>query len=223
MAGCVSFEESLVSGRKRAYGYTWPQEVQIGQEADQQIVAQYGLYDDPELAAYVDRLGQELLEVSHMRREDTPAEMRNTPFTFRVLDSPVVNAFALPGGYIYITRGILAHLDNEAQLAVVLGHEIGHVTAGHSSLRQERSTIAQGALLGALILGKVLGAGDDVLRSGAQLGQAVAGGYLANYSREDELAADNLGIRYLARAGYDPYAQADFLESMGASRVDAQS
>ncbi len=135
LAGCVSVERSLVTGNKRAFGYTWAQEVQIGNEADPAIVAQYGLYDNAQIASYVENLGQELLQTSHLRRPDTPAEMRNTPFAFRVLDSPVVNAFALPGGYIYVTRGLLAHLDNEAQLAVVLGHEIGHVVGRHASKR----------------------------------------------------------------------------------------
>ncbi|MEM7056581.1 MAG: M48 family metalloprotease [Pseudomonadota bacterium] len=188
-----------------------PQQQRVGDENHPKLLQRYGgVYDDPELTAYVNGLGRDLAAVS---------EQPNEKWTFTVLDNPTVNAFAIPGGYVYVTRGLVSLANSEAELAGVIGHEIGHVTAGHSSLRQERSTIAQGALLGALILGKVLGAGDDALRSGAQIGQAVAGGYLANYSRADELAADNLGIRYLARAGYDPYAQADFLESMGASQA----
>ncbi|WP_243664303.1 M48 family metalloprotease, partial [Rhodothermus marinus] len=132
--GCA-VSTNPVSGRRRLYGYSWAEERRIGQEADRQIVAQYGLYDDPELAAYVDSLGQVILAHSHLRRPNTPKEFRETPFVFRVLDSPVVNAFALPGGYVYVTRGLLAHLNNEAQLAVVLGHEIGHVAARHASQR----------------------------------------------------------------------------------------
>ena len=107
--------------------------------------------------------------------------------------------------------------NSEAELAGVIGHEIGHVTAGHSALRQERATIATGALLGAQILGAVVGLDPNLIKGVTQVGQVAAGGILADYSRGDELAADNLGIRYLARSGYDPYAQADFLESMGAS------
>ena len=186
-----------------------PQQQRLGDENHEKILKKYGgVYDNPALAAYIDDLGRDLASVS---------EQPNERWTFTVLDNPTINAFAIPGGYVYVTRGLVSLANSEAELAGVIGHEIGHVTAGHSSLRQERATIAQGALLGALILGKVLGAGDDFLRSGAQVGQAVAGGFLADYSRSDELAADNLGIRYLARAGYDPYAQADFLESMGSS------
>ena len=115
LPSCVSIQTSPVSGNKRAYGYSWEQELKLGKEADSEIIAQYGLYDDEELSNYVSKLGNELLEVSHFSREDTPEEYKNTDFTFRVLASPVVNAFALPGGYVYVTRGLLAHLENEAQ------------------------------------------------------------------------------------------------------------
>ena len=117
---CVTMQVSPVSGNKRVYGYSWEQEKQIGAESDQEIIRQYGIYDDPELTEYVNRLGQELVKVSHFNREDTPQQYKDTDFTFRVLNSPVVNAFALPGGYVYVTRGLLTHLENEAQLMVVL-------------------------------------------------------------------------------------------------------
>ena len=220
MSGCVSMEESLVSGRKRAYGYTWQQEVQIGQEADQSIVAQYGLYDDPELAAYVTRLGEELLEVSHLRREDTPAEMKSTPFTFRVLDSPVVNAFALPGGFIYITRGILAHLDNEAQLAVVLGHEIGHVVGRHGSTRAASQQFGQaGVLLGAVVAQGVFGgnAAQDVLETA---GTGV-GLLFLSWGRDNERESDRLGVEYSAMKGYEASEGSEFFRSL--KRIGEQS
>ena len=213
-------EESLVTGRKRAYGYSWQQEVQIGQESDQAIVAQYGLYDDPELAAYVTRLGEEMLAVSHLRREDTPTEMRNTPFTFRVLDSPVVNAFALPGGFVYITRGILAHLDNEAQLAVVLGHEIGHVVGRHGSKRAASQQFGQlGVLVGAAVAQGVLGgtAGQDVLESG---GTGV-GLLFLSWGRDDERESDRLGVEYSALTGYEASEGSEFFRSL--KRLSAQS
>ena len=220
MTGCVSMEESLVTGRKRAYGYTWQQEVQIGQESDQAIVAQYGLYDDPELSAYVTRLGEELLAVSHLRREDTPAEMKNTPFTFRVLDSPVVNAFALPGGFVYITRGILAHLDNEAQLAVVLGHEIGHVVGRHGSKRAASQQFGQlGVLVGAAVAQGVLGgtAGQDVLQGG---GTGV-GLLFLSWGRDDERESDRLGVEYSALTGFEASEGSEFFRSL--KRLSAQS
>ena len=220
LSGCVSMEESLVTGRKRAYGYSWAQEVQIGQESDQAIVAQYGVYDDPQLAAYVTRLGEELLAVSHLRREDTPAEMKNTPFTFRVLDSPVVNAFALPGGFVYITRGILAHLDNEAQLAVVLGHEIGHVVGRHGSKRAASQQFGQlGVIVGAAVAQGVLGgtAGQDVLESG---GTGV-GLLFLSWGRDDERESDRLGVEYSALTGYEAGEGSEFFRSL--KRIGAQS
>ena len=186
-----------------------PQQQKLGDENHEKIMAKYGgAYDSPRLTAYIDALGHDLVAVS---------EQPNEKWTFTVLDTPKVNAFALPGGYVYVTRGLVALANSEAELAGVIGHEIGHVTAGHSAMRQDRALIATGALLGAQLLGAVLGLDPNVLRAGSQIGQAVAGGFLADYSRSDELAADNLGIRYLARAGYDSFAQADFLESMGAS------
>ena len=184
-------------------------EQKLGDENHQKILARYGgAYENQRLDAYLNALGEDLAAVS-----EQPGEK----WTFTVLDNATVNAFALPGGYVYVTRGLVALANSEAELAGVIGHEIGHVTAGHSALRQNRAQIATGAVLGAQILAAVLGADPETLRGLAQLGQTAAGGILASYSRDDELSADNLGIRYLARAGYDPYAQADFLESMGAA------
>ena len=222
LSGCVTYEESLVSGRKRAYGYSWAQEVTLGQEADQSIIAQYGLYDDPELEAYVSRLGQELLEVSHLRREETPAEMRNTPFTFRLLDSPVVNAFALPGGFVYVTRGLLAHLGNEAQLAVVLGHEIGHVVGRHASKRAASQQFGQlGVVLGAAVAQGVLGgtAGEDVLSAG---GTGVGLMFLS-WGRDDERESDRLGVEYSAMKGYEASEGSEFFRSLKRMRDQSGS
>ncbi|CAM3211445.1 M48 family metalloprotease [Rhodothermus bifroesti] len=209
--GCA-VSTNPVSGRRRLYGYSWEEERRIGQEADRQIVAQYGLYEDPKLAAYVDSLGQVILQHSHLRRPETPAAFRNTPFVFRVLDSPIVNAFALPGGYIYVTRGLLAHVNNEAQLAVVLGHEIGHVAARHASQRAFELQLGQVALLGGAIVGQeVLGLpGGDVL----QLGGTVAQLLFLKYSRDDERESDRLGVEYAARAGYDAAEAAAFFSTL---------
>ncbi len=211
--GCVSFEKSLVSGRKRAYGYTWQQEVQLGTEADQSIIAQYGLYDNPALEKYISDLGQELLAVSHLRRPETPAEMKSTPFTFRLLDSPVVNAFALPGGYVYITRGLLAHLDNEAQLAVVIGHEIGHVVGRHGSKRAATQQFGQlGVILGAVGAQSVFGgnAGQEVLNTAGTAASLL----FLSYGRDDERESDRLGVEYGALEGYDSAEGAEFFRSL---------
>ena len=113
--GCTT-DVNPVSGKRQMMGFSWSQEQQIGQQADTEIVQEYGLYDDPELAAYVTRVGQKVLAETELRAPEAAAQYKNTQFTFRVLNSPVVNAFAVPGGYVYVTRGLLTHLDNEAQL-----------------------------------------------------------------------------------------------------------
>jgi predicted Zn-dependent protease len=219
-SGC-SMDKSIVSGNNRSYAYTWAQEVQLGKESDQAAIAEYGLYANPTLAAYVNQIGQEVLLKSHARRPETPEEIRNTPFYFKVLDSPIVNAFALPGGYIYVTRGLLAHLDNEAQLAMVLGHEIGHVTARHASIAAGRQQRAQIGVMGATILGAVLGASPDLLQTGQQMLSQGAGLFLLKNSREAESEADDLGVEYTALSGYKAEEAARFFESL--KRIQDQS
>lgn len=209
--GCISMGVNPVSGNKRAFGYSWEEEVQIGKEADQEISAQYGIYENNELTAYVSQLGQELLEVSHMRREDAPAQFRETEFTFRVLNSPVVNAFALPGGYVYVTRGLLAHLENEAQLAVVLGHEIGHVAARHASQRAATQQFGQLAIIGGAVLGQSLGYdGESILQLSSQTAQLL----FLRYSRDAERESDELGVEYSAMKSYVAAEGAAFFTSL---------
>ncbi|PKD44337.1 M48 family metalloprotease [Rhodohalobacter barkolensis] len=206
-----SIQRSAISGDKRAYGYSWEQEKQIGQEADQQIQQQYGLYDDDDLQDYVDEIGQEMLAVSHINREDTPSVYAGTDFYFRVLDNPVVNAFALPGGYIYVTRGLLSHLENEAQLAVVLGHEIGHVVARHASQRAFEQQMGQIALIGGAIGGELLGLpGGDILGIGSQAAQLL----FLSYSRDDERESDQLGVEYASMQHYKAAEGAQFFVSL---------
>ncbi|WP_440998640.1 M48 family metalloprotease [Fodinibius sp. SL11] len=214
-----SVQKSPITGSKRAYGYSWQQELQIGQEADQQIQQQYGVYDDKEVQQYVERIGQEVLEVSHMRREDADPQYRNTEFYFRVLNSPVVNAFALPGGYIYVTRGLLAHLENEAQLAVVLGHEIAHVAARHASQRALEQQLGQIALIGGAVAGEeLLGVpGQSVLQLGGQAAQFL----FLSYGRNDERESDELGVEYAAMKKYEAEDGAGFFSAL--ERISNQS
>lgn len=174
-------------------------EIELGSESHAQIVRQFGgAYEDAALQDYVQRVGERLAVNSH-RQE--------LAYRFTVLDSPQVNAFALPGGYVYITRGLLAYLNSEAELAAVLGHEIGHVTARHS-VRQISGTRA--ARIGYTI-GSVL-----IPELGNQIGQglfSVLGGAITSgYGRDHELEADRLGAEYLARSGYDPRAMLKVLE-----------
>lgn len=209
--GCVTLEQNPVSGNKRVFGYSWEEEEKIGKDADQEIIGQYGLYEDEELSNYVSDLGQELLEVSHLRREDTPQKFRDTEFTFRVLNSPVVNAFALPGGYIYVTRGLLGHLNNEAQLAVVLGHEIGHVAARHASQRAAEQQFGQLAIIGGAVLGESLGYdGGSILQLSSQTAQLM----FLKYGRDDERESDALGVEYSAMKNYQAAEGAEFFTSL---------
>lgn len=154
-----------------------------------------------------------------MRREDTDQKYRDTEFHFRVLNSPVVNAFALPGGYIYVTRGLLGHLKNEAQLAVVLGHEIAHVAARHASQRALQQQIGQIALIGGAVAGEeLLGVpGQSVLQLGGQAAQFL----FLSYGRDDERESDQLGVEYSAMKHYKAEDGAGFFVAL--ERISEQS
>jgi predicted Zn-dependent protease len=211
--GCVTTGTNPVSGNKRAYAYSWQEEVKLGTEADKQIQQQYGIYEDEELQQYVDRVAQSVLEESHMRRPGTPEKFRNTEFTFRVLDSPIINAFALPGGYVYVTRGLLAHLNNEAQLAVVLGHEIGHVAGRHASKQAAKQQLMQGVLVGGAVAGQAA-FGGSVAESVLGLGSSAAQLLSLSYSRGNERESDQLGVEYATMAGYDAAEGSAFFTSL---------
>lgn len=186
------------------------QERQIGAREHPKLVAEMGgVYRDPALQAYVAEIGRTLVSVS-----ETPT----APYTFTIIDSDEVNAFALPGGYVHVTRGLLALANSEAELAGVLAHEIAHVVARHPAQRYSR-TLTVG--LGTAVLGAVAAAAGlpadiaDLTAVGAQA-------YLQSYSREQELEADRLGGRYLRQAGYDPEAMATFLAQLNRySRLQA--
>jgi len=164
------------------------QEIAMGREYDPQVVAQMGIYPDSSLQQYVRNMGMEMARAS---------ERPNLPWTFRVVDDPLVNAFAVPGGFIYITRGILAHMGSEAELAGILGHEIGHVTARHSVNQMSRAQLAQLGLGVGMILRPELQQFGDL--AGAGLGLL-----FLKYGRDAEYQSDDLGIRYMRQAGYNP-------------------
>lgn len=189
VAGCAT---NPVTGRPDVVMMSEAQEIQLGREEHAKILQEFGRYDDPELQDYVTRVGQRIAAVSHRPQ---------LQYTFTVLDSEDINAFALPGGYVYITRGIMAYLNSEAELVAVLGHEVGHVTARHS-VRQQSGAMATG--VGATVIGILTGSGD--LASVANMaGTALVSGY----GRDMELEADSLGAQYLDRLGYDPDAMID--------------
>ncbi|MCP3687101.1 MAG: M48 family metalloprotease [Gammaproteobacteria bacterium] len=176
-----------VTGKNDLVTISEAEEVKQGASYHQQILEQYGVYDNAELQAYVNNIGQMLAKKSHRSQ---------LKFYFTVLDSPQINAFALPGGYIYITRGIMAYLNSEAEIAGVLGHEIGHVTARHS-VRQQSGQLAS-ALLNVVVAATT---GSESL---AQLSSHLSTGIVRGYGRDHELEADELGAQYLHETGYNP-------------------
>ena len=197
--GCVT-DIVPATGERRYLGYTWQQETDIGKQASKEVTSLFGVYGDANLARYVTEVGNRVLATSHLRRPGADEQVRATPVTFTVLDSPVINAMALPGGYIYVTRGMLAHLNNEDQLATVIAHEIGHVAARHAARQAWQQQIGQGLLLGGAVLSQGLGLpAGNILNFGGMAAQL----FLLRYSREDELEADKLGVEYAMAAGYD--------------------
>jgi predicted Zn-dependent protease len=176
-----------VTGKRELSLVTTADEAQMGKEGYTAARSEFGFYDDPAVQTYVNTVGQRVAKVSHLP---------NLQWTFTVVDDPAVNAFAMPGGYIYVTRGILAYLNSEAQLAAVLGHEIGHVTARHTA-----RSITQQQLAG---LG--LGVVSIAVPGFARYGQAAQQGLqlmFLKYSRDHETQADDLGVLYSTAAGYD--------------------
>jgi predicted Zn-dependent protease len=178
------------------------QEIQLGKENDAQVRQQMGLYSDPELQRYVERIGMRLAKAS---------ERPNLPWSFAVVDQPAINAFALPGGFIYLTRGILPFLDSEAQLAGVLGHEIGHVTARHSA---QQYTQATSASIGVTLLSIFV----PEARPLQGVTETALGLLFLKHGRDDELEADRLGVQYTAKTGWDPAGVAGMLQTL--ARLD---
>jgi predicted Zn-dependent protease len=197
LTGCGSAVINPVTGQSERSVMNEESEIAEGKKAHEQVLQEYGVVKNARLQAYVNDLGQRLAKQSHRSQ---------LKWHFTLLDSPEINAFALPGGYVYVTRGILAYMEDEADLAGVIGHEIGHVTARHGAQRATRQQDAGLGVLAASILGAVLeskgmaGAGQ----AASQVSQTAASGYVASYGRDQELQADGLGAEYLSRSSFDP-------------------
>ncbi len=191
----LSCATNPVTGKQELMLLSESDEIKLGKETDHQIVREYGIYEDPKLVAYLDGICQRLGKMSHRP---------HLQYHFKILDVPVVNAFAVPGGYVYFTRGILAMLNSEAELAGVMGHEIGHITARHSAQQYSRAQLAQiGLGLGSIFID------SGVLAGLAQLG---VGMLFLRFSRDNERQADDLGVEYSVKAGYDASQMANFFE-----------
>mgnify|MGYP003575510403 FL=1 len=187
-----------VTGKRQVALISEEQEIAMGKEADPQIVAQYGLYEDANLQAFINQKGKEMAAISHRPGLD---------YQFRIVDSDILNAFAVPGGYVYFTRGIMAHFNNEAEFAGVLGHEIGHITARHSVSQQSRQILGQIGLIGAMVVSPEL----------AQFGEAASQGLgllFLKYGRDAERQSDDLGVEYSSKIGYDAQQMAGFFNTL---------
>jgi predicted Zn-dependent protease len=188
VAAVVACVTNPATGRRQLMLVSEAQEIAMGQEADKEAIAAYGLYPDPKVEAYVNGLG---------RRLAAKSERPGLPWSFKVVDDPAVNAFALPGGFIYVTRGIMAHLRSEAELVAVMGHEIGHVTGRHSASQMSKQTLA----MGGLVVGMAV---KPELQRFSGLAQQGLGLLFLKFGRDDENEADELGLRYMTREDYDP-------------------
>jgi predicted Zn-dependent protease len=202
LVGCAT---NPVSGKREISLMSEAEEIAYGRQADAEVRREMGVYNDPELQAYIAGLGDRLARLSHRP---------HLPWTFAVVDHQAVNAFALPGGFIYITRGILPYLDDEAELAGVLGHEIGHVTARHAAQQSTRAGLGG---IGLAVLGIFVPATQPF----GDLSSVAMGVAFLKYGRDDERESDRLGMEYAARGGWDPTAVPDFLQTL--SRIDQLS
>jgi len=203
VSGCTT---NPATGDQSFTGFMSPEkEAEVGATEHPKILEQMGgQYNDLQLSKYITKIGKKLAAKS---------EKPNIPYQFTVLNDDIVNAFALPGGYVYITRGLLALADNEAEIAGVLGHEIGHIVARHTAERYSASVATN---LGLTVLG-VIGSAYGVPSNIGQVASLGADAALKGYSRDQELEADMLGVRYLARSGYAPTAVTTFFKKMAAN------
>lgn len=203
-AGC---ETNPATGRSQLNFFSLEQEVRLGTEAMAQLTAQYGgRVGSPALSGFVTTMGMTLAS-------EVEEPYRDLPWEFTLLDSDVINAFALPGGKVFVSRGLAVKLTDEAQLAGVVGHEIGHVTARHGGERISHTLLVQGIMIGAA---SAAGESDTQwVKDAVPLLVGVGGqGYLLSFSRDQELEADKLGMRYMVRQGYDPSAMIDVMETL---------
>lgn len=170
------------------------QEIKLGKENHEEILKNMPIFEDPDIVAYINEVGQRVAANSHRS---------NLKYTFTIIDSPDINAFALPGGFIYINRGLITYLNSEAQLAAVLGHEVAHVTARHTVRQQSAGAAAN--ILSAVL---TVGTGSSTIGDLSNIAGAAA---VSGYGREHELEADQFGAEYLYNSGYDPQAMVEVI------------
>ncbi|MBD0287349.1 MAG: M48 family metalloprotease [Flavisolibacter sp.] len=187
-----------VTGKRQVVLMSEEQELAMGKEADPQIVAQFGLYPDTALQSFITQKGKQMAAISHRP---------NINYEFKVVDSDILNAFAIPGGYVYFTRGIMAHFNNEAEFVGVLGHEIGHITARHSVAQQRNAILGQLGIIAGIVINPNLAQFADVASQGLGL-------LFLKFGRDAERESDRLGVEYSSKIGYDAQQMADFFHTL---------
>ncbi len=201
----ISCARNPVTGKKEFMLMSESQEKALGASYDPQVLSQFGLYEDEKMQAFINEKGKKMAGISHRSKLD---------FQFRVVDSPVVNAFAVPGGYVYFTRGIMAHFNNEAEFAGVLGHEIGHVTARHSAKQYSQQMLAQLGFVVGMVASEKFRQYSDLASVGLQL-------MFMKFSRNHESQSDKLGVEYSTQIGYDAHEMANFFKTIERIQIQA--
>jgi predicted Zn-dependent protease len=187
-----------VTGNRQLVLMSEAQEIEMGRSADPQIIQQYGLYPDKQLQAFITEQGKKMAAISHRP---------NIEYNFRIVDSDILNAFAVPGGYVYFTRGIMAHFNNEAEFAGVLGHEIGHIAARHSVAQQRNAMLGQLGIIAGVIIAPDLAQFAETASQGVGL-------LLLKFGRDAERESDRLGVEYSTKIGYDAMQMANFFQTL---------
>ena len=203
----TSCARNPVTGKKQVVLMSEKQEIAMGKEADPQIIAQFGLYEDTALQNFINLKGKQMAAISHRPKLD---------YGFRVLDSEVLNAFAVPGGYVYFTRGILSHFNSEADFAGVLGHELGHITHRHGVAQQRNAILGQIGIIAGIIIAPQLAQFAEAASTGLQL-------LFLKYSRDAEREADELGVEYSSKIGYDAQQMANFFTTLERKSAGTES
>jgi predicted Zn-dependent protease len=194
----ISCAVNPVTGKREFMLVSESDEIALGKESDPQIVAQYGVYNDAKLNQYLSDLGNRMAQISHRPQ---------LKYEFKIVDSPIINAFAVPGGYVYFTRGIMAYLNNEAELAGVLGHEIGHITARHSAQQMSQAQLAQVGLGVGSVLSPTFAQFAGMAGTGIQV-------LFLKFGRDHERQSDQLGVEYSTKIGYDAREMANFFATL---------
>ncbi|MFK7806501.1 MAG: M48 family metalloprotease [Saprospiraceae bacterium] len=200
-----SCAKNPVTGKRQLSLMSTKQEIALGQQSDPAIVSSYGVYEDDKIQRFISQKGRQMAAISHRKKLD---------YDFKILDSPVVNAFAVPGGFVYFTRGIMAHFNNEAEFAGVLGHEIGHITARHSASQYSKQQLAQVGF----IVGVIASPTFRQFANEAQTGMSLL---FLKFGRDDESQSDKLGVEYSTKIGYDAKYMANFFKTLARMRDQA--